>query len=92
MANAKRDANGVETLQAVSDADGTTQVRIQVNVSNGNSLKVKDAATGTDKGGDHALRDQNVVTSLIGVSSADGVTPIAVYADAATGSLLIKST
>lgn len=91
MANAKRDANGVETLQAVSDADGTTQVRIQVNAVN-NALKAIDAATGTDKGGDHALRDQNFVPVLIGVSSADGITPIAVYADAATGSLLIKST
>lgn len=92
MANAKRDANGVETLQGTSNADGATPIRIQVNVSSGNAMKVSDAATGSDLGGDHAIRDQNQVPVLIGVSSADGVTPIAVYADPATGALLVKST
>lgn len=90
MANAVKDENGTNSLIAVSSADGTTIVRVQVNPTN-NRLKVSDGSTGSDKGPTYALRDQNDVPVILGVSSADGKTLVPIYADS-LGNLLIKST
>lgn len=91
MVQTKRDNNGYPTAIVASNADGSTPVLLQVNVSN-QSLVVNDGTTGSDLSGDNASRDQNNYPVLMGVSSADGVTPTAIYADPATGALLIKTT
>lgn len=90
MANAKRDGNHITTLLGTLNTDGATAVPIQVNATN-RSLKVANAATGSDNGPAHALRDENRIPVLMAVSSADGITPVAVYADS-SGNLLVKST
>lgn len=90
MADAYRDSNSVPTLIAALDSDGTTIVRVLANASS-NSLKVSDAATGTDHGTNLAKRDGNSIPVLMAVSSADGFTPIEVYADS-SGNLLVQST
>lgn len=91
MANAKIDGNGTPTLIGTLDSDGTTIVRVKVNVSSNNSLKVVDSNTGTDHGLARALRDENSHPVLLAVSSADGVSIVPVYADT-NGNLLIQST
>jgi hypothetical protein len=91
MVQTKRDNNGYPTAIATSNADGSTPVLIQVNVSN-QSLVVEDGTAGSDLSGDIASRDQNNYPVLMGVSSVDGVTPTAIYANPATGALLIKTT
>ena len=90
MTNAQRDSNNVPTLIGVLNSDGNTIVRVKVNVSSNNSLKVDNASTGSDNGPTRALRDENMVPTLIAVSSVDGITPVAVYTDV-NGNLLIDS-
>jgi len=92
MANAPRDENRVTTILALSDADGTTIKNVPINVANSNAIKVSDALTGADFGGNPAPRDGNRIPVFMGVSATDGITPVAVYADATTGALLIRST
>lgn len=88
--NSKKDDNGVSSLIAVSEDDGTTLIRVEANPTT-HVLSVEDAQTGSDLGpSGRALRDENFVTSLLAVSSADGVTPVAVYATA-DGKLLVDS-
>lgn len=86
MPNAKRDNNRITTLLGASSADGKTPTLVQVINT---SLKVSDAATGTDFGNDPVI-DGNRIPVLFGVSSVDGKTPITVYADAG-GALLVTS-
>ena len=90
MANAKKDENGVSTLIAALNTNGTTPTLVQVNSSN-NSLKVSNGTTGSNNGRNIAYRDENSVPVLMAVSSSDGVTPVEVYADS-SGNLLIKTT
>jgi hypothetical protein len=87
--NAKRDQNGIPTLIAALNTDGTTIVNVRVNPTN-HGLKVNDDTTGSDFGPVNALRDENSVCIGMGVSSADLVTPVPIYATSA-GSLLINS-
>lgn len=91
MTDAKRDNNSITTLLGVSNADGTTPVRVKVDPS-AHSIDVDDDTTGSDLSGDNAARDNSGIPVLMGVSSADGVTPVPIYADPATGKLLVKST
>lgn len=90
MTDAYRDGNGVHTMIAALDTDGTSIVRIKINAAN-NGLKVSNGTSGTDHGTVNAKRDGNQVPVLLAVSSADGVTPVEVYADSG-GNLLIQST
>ena len=89
MANAYRDSNSTPTIIAVKQVDGSTVDRILANPTN-HGLKVSDATTGTDQGGDHAKKDDNFVSSLIAVSSVDGFTPVRLYTDG-SGALLVNS-
>lgn len=91
MSDAARDGNSVTTLIGLSNADGSTIVRVSADPTS-HGLDIDDDTTGSDEGGDHAERDSNGTPVLIAVSSADGVTPVAVYADPATGKLLVDST
>jgi len=91
MANAKRDDNGVPTLIAASNSDGSTPVLVKASPTT-HRLATADGSTGSDLSGDQAKRDDNGVPLLIAVSSADGLTPVPIYADPATGELLVKST
>ncbi len=88
MPNAQRDENHVPTAIAPLDSDGTTVMRIKVNPTN-HGLKIDDASTGSDNGG-NSLRDENHTPVMMGVSSADGVTPVAIYANS-DGEILIDS-
>lgn len=88
MTNAQRDENHVPTVIAPLDSDGTTVVRLKINPTN-HGLKIDDASTGSDNGG-NSLRDENHVPVLMGVSSADGVTPTAIYVNS-DGEILIDS-
>lgn len=88
--NAARDGNGKPTWIGTLNSDGSTPIRIKVNASSFNSVKVIDDTVGSDNGGSSARRDGNYATTLIGVSSADGITPVCVYADS-SGNLLINS-
>lgn len=90
MANAIHDQNGVPSLIAALNTDGTTIVRVKANASN-HALKVSDDTTGSDHGTTNAQHDDNHVPVLMAVSSVDGVTPVEVYADS-SGNLLIQST
>lgn len=90
MTNASLDENGVHTLIAGLNTNGTTIVRVKVNTTN-HALKVADGSSGTDHGPTNDLRDENSKTALMAVSSVDGVTPVVVYADS-SGNLLIQST
>ena len=91
MAEAKRDANSIETLIATSNADGSTPVKVTVDPTT-HELKTSDGTTGSDLSGDIAARDNNGIPVMMGVSSADGVTPTPIYANPATGAILVKST
>ncbi len=86
---APRDENRVPALLAALNTDGLTPIVVLVNSSN-HALKVVDAQTGSDHGGNVAVRDENRVPVLMAVSSADGITPVEVYADS-SGNLLIDS-
>lgn len=88
--NASFDENGVRSLLAASSSDGTTPIRVRVNMTF-NALEVSDGTTGTDFGRNVAYRDENDQPVLMAVSSADGVTPVEVYADT-SGNLLIQTT
>ena len=90
MTNAQRDDNNVPTMLAVLNTDGTSLVRVRINTSASNSLKVDDNTTGSDNGPSRSLRDENFVTSMMAVSSVDGVTPVVLYTDS-DGKLLIDS-
>lgn len=91
MANALKDENGVSTLIAALNTNGSTIVRVKANASNSNSLQISDGTGGTDHGPSVALHDENMVPTLLAVSSDDGVTPVVVYADS-SGRLLTQST
>jgi hypothetical protein len=84
------DENSVPTMIGVSETDGTTIDRVQVNPSN-HTLIVDDNTTGTSHGDGTASRDENSHTVLIAVSSADGITPVQVYISS-DGKLLVDST
>jgi len=88
MTNLKRDENGVTTVGAVSELDGTTVIPIAASVDF--KLKVNIVSTGANNGGVVSGHDENHETTLIGVSATDGVTPIPIYADA-NGFLLVTS-
>lgn len=88
--NASLDENGVPTIIAALNTDGSTIVRVGVNASN-HTLEVSDGTTGTDHGQGDDLLDENGKRCFMGVSSADGVTPVVIYSDS-SGKLLIKST
>jgi hypothetical protein len=90
MANALKDGNGVNSMTAVLNTNGTTIVRIKVDGTT-HALKVDDGATGSDNGPTRALRDENSVPTLLAVSNVDGVTIVPLYADS-SGNLLIQST
>lgn len=90
MTNAYRDGNGVPTMIAGLNTNGSTIVRIKVDPST-NSLEMSDGTAGTDHGPVNDLRDENYVPCLMGVSSVDGVTPVVAYADS-SGDLLVQST
>ena len=89
MTDAKKDNNGIPTMIATSNADGSTPVLIKVNATN-NALFADDGATGSDLSGNIASRDGNAIPVMMGVSSADGITPTAIYATS-DGKLLINS-
>lgn len=90
MTNAYRDENSVTTKIALSNADGTTILRVKVDPVT-HALNVNDDTTGSDLSGDIAARDENSVPVMMGVSSVDGVTPVPLYIDSVTGKLLINS-
>lgn len=89
MANAAKDNNGVSSLIAVLDTNGSTIVRVKADPST-HRLKVADASTGSDLGPTNAAKDQNFVSTLIAVSRIDGSTPVVVYCDS-SGNLLVDS-
>lgn len=90
-AQARKDDNRVNTMIAISNADGTTSSLVSADpITHG--LTIDNSIGGSDLTGDNALRDDNRVTTLLAVSSSDGVTPVPLYVIAASGSLLIKST
>lgn len=90
MTNAYHDENGIPTMIAVLNTDGSTIVRVKAN-STTNALKVSDGTTGTNFGPTNDRRDENSVVAFMAVSSADGFTPVPVYADS-NGNLLIQTT
>jgi hypothetical protein len=99
MANAKKDQNGVSTMIAALNTNGTSIVNVKINPSN-HGVKVNDASTGTGFGRVVVLHDNNHVPTMAGVASTtvtvnginyiQGVTPVLIYADS-SGSLLVDS-
>jgi len=89
MAEAALDQNGVATIIAGLNTNGTTIVRVKVNPTN-HGLKIMDDTTGSDHGPVNDLRDRNHRQAFMAVSSVDGVTPVVVYADS-SGNLLVDS-
>ncbi len=101
MANAYKDENGISTLIATLNTDGSGIVRVLANPTN-HGLEVSDGTTGSDNGNNkgNANRDNNNVPVLIAVSSAtttvngvnyvQGITPVEVYSDS-SGNLLVNS-
>lgn len=90
MADAALDENGVPTLIAALNTDGTTPIRITANPTS-HGISISDGTTGSDNGRTVAYRDSNFKTVLLAVSSADGITPVEVYANS-SGELLVDST
>lgn len=90
MANAYKDENGVSTIIAGLNTNGSTIVRALADPTT-HALKVSDGTTGTDHGPTNDLRDDNSVRCWMAVSSADGFTPVVIYADS-SGNILTKST
>lgn len=90
MANASLDENGVSTMTAALDSDGSTIVRIEADPTS-HAVMVDDNTTGSDNGPTNALIDGNDRKTLMAVSYLDGVTPVPLYADS-SGNLLIQST
>ena len=94
MATAALDENGVPSLVAALNTDGTTPIRITANPTNhGLSISdnISDNINGSDNGRTVAYRDENSKPVLLAVSSVDGVTPVEVYANS-SGELLVDST
>ena len=91
MVRAQKDNNGVNTMIALSNADGSTILNVSANASS-NLLMVEDGTSGSDLSGDNAAHDENYVTTLMAVSSADGVTPVPIYLNSSSKGLLVKST
>lgn len=91
MTNASRDNNNNPAIIGVSDANGTTILRIEADSST-HGLIISDGTTGTDFGGTNASKDENNVSTLLAISSVDGTTPIEIYVDSSTNGLLVKST
>ena len=89
MTNAYKDENGIPTLIAVLNTDGSTIKRVLCNPTN-HALKVTDNTTGSDHGPANAKKDENFVSCIMAVSSADGFTPVSLYTDS-SGNLLIQS-
>ena len=90
MTNAYRDQNNVPTRTAVSNADGTTILRVQANPTT-HVLAIDDNTTGSVTTQANAPRDENGVPVMMAVSSVDGVTPVPIAIDSVTGKLLINS-
>lgn len=90
MATAALDENGVPSLVAALNTDGTTPIRITANPTN-HGLSISDNINGSDNGRTVAYRDENSKPVLLAVSSVDGVTPVEVYANS-SGELLVDST
>ena len=90
MNRALKDENGVNSLIAVSSADGTTIDAVTADPST-HAISVSDGTSGTDFGPTNALRDVNNVSTVMAVSSADGVTPVPLYTDG-SGKTLIQTT
>lgn len=92
MSNASRDENHVTTEIAVSNADGSTLLKLRSKADPQHHLLVLNGLSGTDLSGDVDARDENRVVAFMAVSAVDGVTPVPVYIDSATNSLLIRKT
>lgn len=90
MTNAYRDENNVPTKTALSNADGTTILRVKVDPTT-HGLNVSDGTTGSVTTAVNAPRDENSVPVMMAVSSVDGVTPIALVIDSVNGKLLVNS-
>jgi len=89
--DAVKDDNNINTVTAISNANGSDVVRLSANPTT-HLLQVDDNTTGTDSGGSSAKHDNNMVTTLIAVSESDGETPVALYADPENGQLLVDTT
>lgn len=89
MANAQIDDNGRQAITALLNTNGTTIARVYANPTN-HGLKINDASTGTDQGGDYANLDENGRPTLYALSSAGDGTFVALYTDS-DGKLLIDS-
>ncbi len=89
MSNAPIDQNGSRGILATLNTDGKTPTKVKADPST-HALKVLDASTGSDNGGDRGTKDENNTTGWFAASSADGVTPVAIYTDV-DGNLLVDS-
>lgn len=92
MSNAAIDQNSRATLTAISNADGSTIMRVTANPTS-NYLRVIDGTTGTDLGnnGGNAMIDENSRQVMTALSSAGDGTLVELYLDNDTQSLLINS-
>ena len=88
--SAKLDQNRVPTMQAVSNADGSTILNVCAKDAD-HSLCADEGATGSDLGPVNDLRDGNRKVAFMAVSAVDGITPIPIYVDSITNKLLINS-
>lgn len=92
MSNAQKDENGVSTLIALSNADGSTILRVCGSPTL-HTLCAVDGTTGTDySDNSNAKKDENMVPVFMAVSYVDGVTPVEIYADSVTHKLLVQTT
>lgn len=89
-AQAYRDENGVPTIIAALNTNGSTVTRIKANPTT-HGISINDNTTGSDHGPTNDLRDDNFVPCLMAVSNSDGFTPVVCYSDS-SGNLLIDST
>lgn len=87
--NARRDNNGVSTMIAFLDSDGTTPTLLKADPTT-HGLDVNDGITGSDLGRDNAGHDDNRVTTMIAVSEVDGISPVPLYINA-NGELLVDT-
>lgn len=87
--NAKKDANGANSLIAGLNTNGKTIQRVYANAST-HALSVNNGTTGSDFGPKNALIDENGTRTLLAVSKINSNSIIAAYADS-NGKLLIQS-
>ena len=86
--NARKDENFVNSLIAVSSADGKTVIQAVANPTS-HRLYLNYGDTGIDYGPKNAMKDDNDVSTLLGVSEIDAETPITAYCDT-NGNLLVE--